>query len=396
MLRFLLGVNYWPRTRAMAMWSRFDAGEIDEDFARIAALGLDVVRIFLLWEDFQPAPDAISPAALTRFERVLDLASARGLRVMPTLFCGHMSGVNWLPDWTLDPTYPSERFRTFTRGGTSAYGIGDFYTGELLEAQRIFARAVGDRARDHAALFAWDLGNEFSNLREPRRPADAEHWSAALTHDLFDSSNVGVTGGLHGEDVTRDRHIRPSSIAAPWKFATMHGYSVYSEFARNRTDPEVVPFLAELTASCAGQRVLFSEFGNPTCPPGSETHELAGYGCLSELEMAEYAWRVLDRLQHRGALGAFWWCWADYAPELAQTPPFDRAPHELRFGIVRDDGSEKPVAAALAAFARERRNVTEAPLPIVAETAYFDGLPGSLALAYERYVEAHNLSEEVS
>jgi endo-1,4-beta-mannosidase len=380
----------------MAMWSRFDAGEIDEDFARIAGLGFDVVRFFLLWDDFQPAPDTMSPVALARFERVLELASGHGLRVMPTLFCGHMSGVNWLPAWTLDPAYPSERFRTFTGSGTSPYGIGDFYTGELLEAQRIFARAVGGRARDHAALLAWDLGNEFSNLREPRRPADAEHWSAALTHDLFDSSNVGVTGGLHGEDVTRDRHIRPSSIAEPWKFATMHGYSVYSDFARNRTDPEVVPFLAELTAACAGRRVLFSEFGNPTCPPGSETHELGGFGCLTELEMAEYAWRVLDRLQQRGALGAFWWCWADYAPELARTPPFDRAPHELRFGIVRDDGSEKPVAVALAAFAREQRGVADPPPPIVAEAPYYAALPGSLARAFERYVEDHNLSEEVS
>jgi hypothetical protein len=142
--------------------------------------------------------------------------------------------------------------------------------------------------------------------------------------------------------------------------------------------------------------VLFSEFGNPTCPPGSETHELGGFGCLTELEMAEYAWRVLDRLQQRGALGAFWWCWADYAPELARTPPFDRAPHELRFGIVRDDGSEKPVAVALAAFAREQRGVADPPPPIVAEAPYYAALPGSLARAFERYVEDHNLSEEVS
>ena len=43
----------------MAMWRSYDAGEIREDFARIAALGLDTVRFFLRWDDFQPAPDAI-------------------------------------------------------------------------------------------------------------------------------------------------------------------------------------------------------------------------------------------------------------------------------------------------------------------------------------------------
>jgi endo-1,4-beta-mannosidase len=376
------------------MWSKFDEGEIDEDFARIAGLGLDVVRFFLLWEDFQPAADTISKIMLARFETVLECASRHGLRTMPTLFCGHMSGVNWLPAWTLDESHASLRFRTFTSGGVSPYGIGDFYTGPLLEAQRVLARAVGERARDHAALFAWDLGNEFSNLREPRVPADAEHWSAALTHDLFESSNARVTGGLHGEDVTRDRHIRPSSIAAPWAFATMHGYPVYSEFARGPGDAEVVPFLADLTAACAHRRVLFSEFGNPTCPPGR--HDRGDFACLSELEMAEYAWRVLDRLQHRGALGAFWWCWADYARALADTPPFDGAPHELSFGLVRDDGSVKPVAATLAAFAREQRLVNPPGPPIVEESAYFAELPGSLGRIYSQYVEAHSLSEELS
>jgi endo-1,4-beta-mannosidase len=273
-------------------------------------------------------------------------------------------------------------------------GIGDFYTGELLDAQRTFARAVGERARDHRALYLWDLGNEFSNLRAPRRPRDAHHWSAALTHDLFEHSNVGATGGLHGEDVCFDRGIRPSSIAEPWPFATMHGYSVYSSFARDRTDAEVVPFLCELTASCTGKRVLFSEFGNPTCPP--EALQTGGFACLSEDEMALYVRRVLDRLQHRGALGAFFWCWADYAPELALTPPFDAAPHELTFGLIRGDGSEKPVAQTLAAFARERRNVCDAPPAIVSESQYYAHLPESLELAYDAYHEAHDLSEEVS
>jgi endo-1,4-beta-mannosidase len=394
MARFLLGVNYWPRTSAMAMWSRFDLSEIDDDFAHIAALGLDVVRFFLLWDEFQPSPETISREALRRFVSVLDRASAHGLRTMPTLFCGHMSGVNWLPEWTLDPAHRSERFRTITRSGFSPLGIGDFYAGPLLDAQRTFARAVGECARDHAALFAWDLGNEFSNLREPRTASAAEHWSAALTHDLFETSNVGATGGIHGEDVTRDRAIRPSSIAGAWKFATMHGYPVYSEFARDRTDPEVVPFLCELTAACAHKPVLFSEFGNPTCPP--HARGVGGFACLSEEEMAVYARRVLERLQARGALGAFWWCWADYARELAQTPPFDNAPHELSFGIVRDDGSEKPVARALASFARERRGLVPPPSPIVDEATYFAHLPHSLARAYAAYVEEHDLAREVS
>jgi endo-1,4-beta-mannosidase len=96
-MRFSLGVNYWPRSSAMAMWRRFDAGEIGEDFARIAGLGLDTVRLFLRWDDFQPQADRADPVMLDRLEAVVALAAEAGLLTVPTLFCGHAGGVNWLP-----------------------------------------------------------------------------------------------------------------------------------------------------------------------------------------------------------------------------------------------------------------------------------------------------------
>ncbi len=393
----------------MWMWSRFDAGEIREDFAHIADLGLDAIRFFLRWDDFQPHPDALDPAMLARLEAVVDLAAQAGLRTMPTLFCGHMSGVNWLPAWTLDPATPHGRFRTLCGTREERYGIGDFYRGPLLAAQLRFAQAVGERLRAHPAVLAWDLGNEFTNLREPASAQDADEWSRRLCEVLERTSAIPVTAGTHGEDLTRDRNLRLSSLCAPYAFATMHGYSVYSGFARSRLDPDVVPYLAYLTATFARKPVLFSEFGNPTCPPGKvspyervampdeprnepvplDDPVRAGYACLSEDEMAVYCTEVLDRLHADGRLGGYWWCWADYAPELRDQPPFDRAPHELSFGIVRDDGNEKPVAAALAAFARERRSVVEAHDPPMDETRYYADLPRSTIEGYARFLQAH-------
>ena len=277
----------------------------------------------------------------------------------------------------------------------------------MLDAQLYHVREVGTALREHPAILAWDLGNEFSNLREPASVADGREWSKRLTHEVERVSGHPVTGGIHGEDLTRDRNIRPSWICEPWAFATMHGYSVYSDFARSRRDADVVPFLAQLTASFAQKPVLFSEFGNPTCPPGkvspfervalpdepplpqiaADDPLRATYACLNESEMARYATDVLDRLHADGRLGAYWWCWADYADALRATPPFDRAPHELSFGIVRSDGSEKPVAAALAAFAQSARSVVPARDPQMFEPAYYADLPGSTREAYERYLQ---------
>ena len=102
MSRFLLGINYWPRRSAMYMWAQFDIDEIAEDMTRIKELGLDVVRFFLTWEAFQPEPNVMNADALRRFDAVMARIDDAGLKAMPTLFCGNMSGVNWLPAWALE------------------------------------------------------------------------------------------------------------------------------------------------------------------------------------------------------------------------------------------------------------------------------------------------------
>ena len=53
---FPLGVNYWPRRKAMYWWKDFDRDEVAEEFDVIAGLGMRLVRIFLLWEDFHRRP----------------------------------------------------------------------------------------------------------------------------------------------------------------------------------------------------------------------------------------------------------------------------------------------------------------------------------------------------
>ncbi len=406
-MRFSVGINYWPRTSAFAMWRRFDGGEIREDFARIAGMGLDTVRFFLRWDDFQPAPDTIDATMLDRMEAVVACAADAGLRTMPTLFCGHMSGVNFIPAWALDPATPAGRFRTIAGDGESPYGIGPMYRGALLDAQLVFARAVGERLRGSTAVVAWDLGNEFSNLCEPASHYESAAWSRKLARALTETSGLPVTAGTHGEDLTRDRNIRLANLCERFPFATMHGYSVYSGFSRSRLDPEVVPYLAMLAAAFSFKPVLFSEFGNPTCPPNklspyervalpdepplptiAPSDELfATYACLSEHENAAYCTAVLERLHADGRLGAYWWCWADYAAELATEAPFDRAPHEMSFGIIRNDGSEKPVAAALAAFAREAREVRKPDdMPMISSEYWYRTLPTSAQTIYEAYL----------
>ena len=165
---FRLGVNYWPARTAMGWWSNFDPAEVAADFARIAACGLDSVRVFLTWEDFQPAPDRVDREMLDRLVAVADLAGGLGLALIPTLFTGHMSGVNWIPAWALGGSGGDHRFRVVSGGRVVAAGLRNWYTDAAVgDAQALLAAEAAAALAGHEAVWAWDLGNENSNCVIP-------------------------------------------------------------------------------------------------------------------------------------------------------------------------------------------------------------------------------------
>ena len=353
----------------MYWWDDVRPAETDRDMARIAEFGLQEARIFLLWEAFQPRPDRVSDDALLSLETVLGSAERQGVGLVLSLFCGHMSGANWLPAWVVDPT-ASSIFRTLSRGRVVPGAARDIYAdAELLDAQLFLAERLASRFAGHPALAGWDLGNEFSNLRWPADPGQAAEWSSLLS-DALRPAGVPVIGGLHSQDLEEDRHIRLSSIAGPWEQVAIHGYPLYSSAATagDDPDPDWVPFLSATAARFAGKPVEAQEFGLPD-------HE------LGEDRVARYADRVLRRLWRTGATGAAWWCFSDYEPALARLPPFDRAAHELHFGLVRADGSPKPVAEAWRRFGR--RAVLALPhFEGPDELTWYRGLPRTLEEAY--------------
>ena len=166
----------------MRWWQLFDEDEVNRDFARLRETGFDSVRIFLLWEDFQPAPDRVSEQALARLVRVADAAHDNELSLLPTLFTGHMSGVNWIPHWAVDAeshresSSPEARFRIAANNQVIPGIAKNWFSDETVgNAQERFAGAAAEALRGHPALWAWDLGNENSNCCIPpsRRAAVA-------------------------------------------------------------------------------------------------------------------------------------------------------------------------------------------------------------------------------
>jgi endo-1,4-beta-mannosidase len=339
----------------MSWWSRFDASEVSVDFARIAASGLDSVRIFLTWEDFQPEPHRVDRTMLDRLVTVADLAAGSGLALIPTLFTGHMSGVNWIPAWALGGAAGDDRFRVVADGKVEDRGLRNWFTDPLVsDAQALLAAESAAALRGHEALWAWDLGNENSNCVVPPTTGSAERWLARMASAIRGADERALlTDGLHMEDLEEDRRLGPGEAARVCDFLSMHGYPIYAAWAGGALDEQLVPFLARVTRWLGnGHDVLFSEFGLPTHASGESAPDAR---LVDEDAAAAYTKSALEGLRDAGCVGAMLWCYSDYERSCWTSPPLDLARHERSFGLWRADGTPKPAVAVIEAFAGASR-----------------------------------------
>jgi endo-1,4-beta-mannosidase len=391
---FRVGVNYWPSRKAMYWWRDFDRDEVADDLDIMADLGLSLVRIFLLWEDFQPTPASVSGGALADLETVCDLAADRGLGLDVTFFTGHMSGPNWAPGWLLGGDAPVPGRRQVVSGSDLDAGSyrNPFVDPEALEAAELLVREVVGRLHDHAGVWAWNLGNEPDLFALPPDDLAGPAWAARLFATIRELDALHhATVGLHAPSLMERNGLRVDHMLAAADMAVMHAYPIYANFEAAFLDPDAVPFAAALTAALCGRPALMEEFGAPTAPPGQDTTtwEWQALGqtwrqvMLSEETLAEHLAEVLPRLVEVGATGALLWCFADYDEGLWDRPPCDTKLHERHFGLLRRDGSRKPHAEVVRRFAAAGPTIAEpsarARLEVDADAFYSDPaalLPG--------------------
>lgn len=392
---FVLGVNYWPIKKSMYWWKFFDLNEVKEDFQKIAEYGLKVVRIFLLWEDFQPKPDTISATAVHNLVTVADTAADYDLAIIPTLFCGHMSGANWIPEWLLGKEIRSGRFPVVSNGTLQNREILNYYADEkLIRAQRLLCREVAGALRQHPGVWAYDLGNEASNCVVPPDRQSGRRWLETMAAELKDASGgCPVTLGMHAEDLEENRNLGPQDAAPFCDFLCMHGYPFYLEWADGPLDVKVLPFLGEVTRWLGCKPVLFEEFGLHSQLLAKETSEEE-----REELFSRYFEQALELLREMGMTGALVWCYGDYHPDLWDKPPLKDNPHERYFGLFRHDGSPKPAATLIRSWSRQpERQCRHIEIPTSAwlegedREEFYKNPLSELKRLYEKFKKTFNL-----
>ncbi len=404
MTDFTLGVNYWPSKKAMYWWQKFDAGEVREEFAIIKGIGMNVVRIFLLWDDFQPSPNDVAKDILDHLVTVTDIAAETGLGLDLTFFTGHMSGPNWSPRWllggTTHPYLADAQREIISQGQIVTSGYRNMFHDEMaLNAERLLLRTVVGALKDHPGIWMWNLGNEPDLFAWPNSSEEGAAWVKEMV-TLIKSIDPArpVTLGLHGDGLHRDNGLRIDKVYANTDIAVMHSYPMYTSWARKPLDPDFVPFTCAVTTALSGKPVLMEEFGGCTAQPGepsrimkwTETNGREREQFMAgEEDFAEFLSLTIPKLHESGATGAMLWCFADYVPELWNLPPCQNYQHERWFGLVRPDGSLKPHAKVIQEFAKSKPQVKPIPayaqLSIDAE-AYYADPPGHLVTLYEKYL----------
>jgi endoglycosylceramidase len=154
----------------------------EQDFARIRALGFDVVRLAFNWSSFQPARDTFDPGALARVRQAVRWAGAHGLYVVLDLHqdawgkfiatpagesCapGMERAVGWdgAPRWaTLTDGLPTCRVRARELSPAVAQAFTSFYTDregiqtQLLHTWERIARELAGEPN----VAGYDLMNE--------------------------------------------------------------------------------------------------------------------------------------------------------------------------------------------------------------------------------------------
>jgi hypothetical protein len=349
---FILGINYWPRKAAMFMWREFDQDVIKEDMSIISDLNLSCIRIHLLWEDFQPTPKTVPPAMLDRLVELLEAADEKNIKVVVTLFSGHVCGMNWLPPWMLLASADLNQSPVFSMGKVRFNRIRNQYAeAEIMEGQIYFLEEVTNAVSRHPALFSWDLGNEPSRWSDSLDNFAVELWLQAMTETLKErDDSLPLTMSFHFADLGRSEGLTPGLAAKYMDYLSINGQPQDIPWGEDPLSPTLPSFLGCVVRWLGKGPVMIKEFGLATesilpgprdSKPGREIDRLL----VSEEDAALLTENTLLQLRRSHLMGAFWKSYCDYHPTIWKWPPLDQRRAERFSGLVRYDGTPKVAAS---------------------------------------------------
>ncbi len=352
---FAIGCNYWASHAGTSMWRDWRPEVVDADFAALAAKGLDTLRVFPLWSDFQPItqlrcwganrreirfgeeplPDTAEGRAgmdarmLDRFHDFCVLAAKHRMRLVVGLLTGWMSGRLFVPP--------------------ALEGLNVITDPLALVWEVRYLRAFIARLRTESAIIAWDLGNECNCMGQVATREQAAHWTATVADAIRASDPTRpVVSGMHSL-VPADKPWTISDQAEHCDLLTTHPYPFWC--AHTVQDGPADP---RTTFHATAETRLYADLGGKPC--FAEEIGTMGPMVCNDADAAAFVRVNLHSLWANDCRGMLWWCGFDQG-HLAGAP-YDWTAVERELGMFDAGGRPR---ALLGEFARFR--------------AFLDGLP---------------------
>ncbi|MBR2488861.1 MAG: cellulase family glycosylhydrolase [Clostridia bacterium] len=338
---FTLGCNYWASHAGTYMWRNWDESVVENDLKLLSECGIETLRVFPLWEDFQPitfyhsgrremringkpldkSPEGVAgvdPVMIERFEKFVKIADKYGLKLLVCLINGWMSGRMFFP-----PAF---------------YNRNPITCKTAVKWEIRFVKYFVERFKGFKNIVAWEPGNETNVLCwvENQKPAQDEYWVwlSTIVNTIRAADNTRpVVAGLHGLQMRGQ--ITPSDIGEICDVTTVHPYPAYVPHCY--TD-SIASMKSRLHSTA--ESTFYSDLGQKPCL----CEEIGTLGNMLGCEetAAVYLKANMNSLWANGNTGVLWWCAHDQTN--LDFPPYDWCGLERELGIIRTDGSYKPLA----------------------------------------------------
>ena len=358
--RFFVGCNWWASHAGTNTWRDWSADVVDSDFKRLAEVGVNVVRVFPLWNDFQPlrmhfkggnVPKEIrmgeDPLPETeagkagvdivmadRFLELCNIAEKYGIRLVVGLITGWMSGRMHAPE-------------AFT-------GMNLLNEPIVLTWQTKFVKYMVKRFKDHPAILAWDLGNECNNMGTNITREQAYVWASLITNTIrSEDRSRPVISGMHGTLPSGKYPWYASDLGEILDVVCTHPYPLFTPHC----DTEPINEMKTILHATA-ESVMYR--GTSGLPCFVEEAGTLGPMIASEEVAADYVRISAFSAFVHDLHGYLWWC-ANEQSHLTHTP-YDWDSVERELGLFRLDGTPKPVLNSLSELSRFAAALPE-PLP---------------------------------
>lgn len=343
MKEFMIGCNYWASNAGIEMWRNWDENSIRSDFEILSKNGVEYLRVFPVWRDFQPVcplydglgkmreyrinedkiPENkyyLDENMLKRFEKFCDIAEEFNLKLIVGIITGWMSGRLFIPPAVYDKNLYTDP------------------TALMFELK--FIEGFVGRMKNKASICGWDLGNECNCMSECTDYATAEMWTGIISNAIKANDNSRmVISGMHG-----------LSIEGKWRIS---GQAAYTDMLTTHPYPYFVPYCSKdnfsamrtlIHATC--ETKYYADIANKPCL----VEELGNLGpTMCDDEMAGNFIKVnMFSNWVNGAAGVMWWCASDQM--MLETAPYCWNMCELELGLLDKNKKEKATLKEMKKF----------------------------------------------